>query len=208
MSLTIPLTRGYVAIVDREDYERLSKFNWQALVRKRGTIYATRAEYGNGAKRMIYMHREIVGAQRGVEIDHIDGNGLNNTRANLRLATRSQNSCNARYSSQSGVRGVHKIVSIRYQASVGVNRKHYYLGTWGTVDDACRAYDAAAVALQGEFAITHFYSGPKSGFTRDQLIVMMHDAGIRYGAIGAIYGFSRQRAEQIYNRATSRKQPT
>jgi hypothetical protein len=90
----IELTRGYVATVDDEDYERVSKYLWYAEVRG-NSVYA-RCRRGPGL-----MHVFIMGKRPGFDIDHADGDTLNNTRANLRHCTRSQNAAN-RFCSDSG----------------------------------------------------------------------------------------------------------
>jgi len=91
LPVTLPLAGGLVALVDVDDAGRLSARRWRAL-RIRHTWYAVRDD---GA-RLMYMHREIMQAPAGLLVDHRDGNGLNNTRGNLRLATETQNRINAR----------------------------------------------------------------------------------------------------------------
>ncbi len=101
MAKEIPLTQGLVAIVDDADYEYLSQFKWCA--RKAGnTYYAVRQEN----KRFICMHIQIIGRRPGLEIDHIDGNGLNNRRSNLRFVTLRQNQQNRLYRRYSKYHGV------------------------------------------------------------------------------------------------------
>src|SRR5262249_39633454 len=95
----IPLTKGFEALVDDEDHDALSQHKWCASRTGRGW-YAVRHDRterrirrGRRVKREInrYMHHEIMGRRLGMDIDHADGNGLNNQRSNLRWATRSQN---------------------------------------------------------------------------------------------------------------------
>src|SRR4051794_4203372 len=86
MTKTIPLTKGYEAIVDDEDYERVSQYKWCASVRKH-TVYAQVSSKGV----FFLMHRLIMDAPKQLQVDHRDGNGLNNTKANLRLASQGQN---------------------------------------------------------------------------------------------------------------------
>lgn len=95
MLRTIPLTQGKVAVVDDEDFERLARHKWHAT-KHRNTWYACRSITVGGRHYIIYMHREITGAPNGVEVDHWDWDGLNNTRANLRLCTHAENIAHSR----------------------------------------------------------------------------------------------------------------
>lgn len=92
----IPLTQGMVAIVDDEDHLRLSKYKWYAR-RSINTFYArcSLRRIKGKPRPYLIMHRVILNAPAGLEVDHKDGNGLNNTRANLRLVTRRQNVINS-----------------------------------------------------------------------------------------------------------------
>jgi len=88
----IPLTQGKFAIVDAEDYERIAGYKWFAARFERG-FYALRTGKDNkGRQRNVRMHREILGEPKGKIIDHINHNGLDNRRANIRVVTRQQNS--------------------------------------------------------------------------------------------------------------------
>ncbi len=105
----IPLTRGYLAVIDAEDAPLVSGYNWFVQVQPNGLAYAFRmSARSEGARRMIAMHRVIAGDPKGLEIDHRDGDGLNNRRGNLREATRLQNQYNRRLNvnNTSGYRGV------------------------------------------------------------------------------------------------------
>lgn len=148
MTKTIPLTRGQVAIVDDADYGLLSRHKWHAL-KPAGTYYATRRD---GTTR-VYMHRVILGTASFV--DHINGNGLDNRRSNLRPATRSQNQWNrgALATNTSGYKGVclYKPTGM-WQAQITSSGKVYYLGRYSDAEDAARAYNNAAVALHGSRA--------------------------------------------------------
>lgn len=157
----IILTQGKVALVDDADYEYLNQWKWHA--HKRGnTFYAVRkAPRVNGKQSAIQMHQMIIG--NGIDsIDHRDGNGLNNTRANLRLATHQQNMFNKRIhkDNTSGLKGVswHK-PSDKWQAQIGVGGKQKYLGSFATPEEAGRAYDAAALEYHGEFAYLNIPTG-------------------------------------------------
>ena len=141
----------YVALVDDEDFERLNSFSWYA--QKGGnTFYAQRCIKVNGKKVNIRMHREIL---NGSIIDHIDRNGLNNQKSNLRVCTTSENAMNMRKhkKSKSNYKGVcfHKLEK-KWVAQIKINRKGFYLGYFMSEVDAARAYNSKAVELFGEFA--------------------------------------------------------
>lgn len=143
----IPLTKGKFAIVDAADYEWLMQWRWHSCHR-----YAGRGENIDG---VFLMHREILGAPDGMSVDHIDGNGLNNTRANLRLATQSQNLCNR--AAKSGYKGVDfQKRNGKWRARIKLNRKEIHIGEFTDAESAARAYDEAAKKYHGEFAWLNF----------------------------------------------------
>ena len=154
----IPLTHGKEAFVDDEDYDYLSQWKWSLEPRRR-SCYVRRKQYGLSRSTNVYLHQVV--AERGGlgqgpgDIDHIDGNGLNNQRTNLRAATRSQNNANQRISrrNRSGFKGVYWSRAARkWAAQIGVSGKHKYLGVFSTETEAARAYNLAALMEFGEFA--------------------------------------------------------
>lgn len=154
----VPLTKGYVATIDAADVPLVEGFNWCAFVTPRWTVYAGRgSSHDDGKHLAIRMHRVIIGAAHGLAVDHIDGNGLNNRRSNLRLATRAQNQHNrgVRADSASGLKGVlrHALTG-RWRAYIRVDGKKIHLGYFDTAEAAHAAYSAAAHRLHGEFART------------------------------------------------------
>jgi hypothetical protein len=155
----ILLTHGKVAIVDAADYDWLNQFNWSAHKRKHYWYASRRNQWPAKRSATVYMHRQILGAEKGLVVDHIDGNCLNNTRLNLRLATHSQNLLNQGLSSDntSGYKGVswHKI-RLKWQAQISIDGKRKYLGMFDTAEDAARAYDEMASRHHGEFARLNF----------------------------------------------------
>ena len=156
----IPLSQGKVAIVDAQDFERLARFKWFAN-RNSGIFYARRTISINGRKTVILMHRYILGLKPGdLQVDHRDGDGLNNTRANLRLATRSENqrNCGKRSKNTSGYKGVSKRRQT-WMVQIGLHGKKYHLGAFSSPIDAAFVYDAAALKMHGEFARTNFFNG-------------------------------------------------
>ena len=146
----IPLTQGKFTIVDAEDYDRLNRYQWYACKCK-STYYAGRVEGG----RTIRMHREIMRAPKGVLVDHINHNGLDNRKSNLRLCTNAQNCYNQRASSNGSSRykGVswHKC-SRKWSARIRCEGKFYNLGDFEDEIEAAMVYDDKAVELFGEFA--------------------------------------------------------
>lgn len=145
----IELTKGYVAIVDDEDFERLAQWRWRYC-----EGYAVRSMPGN-RRRVIWMHREINGTPDGFETDHRNTNKLDNRRQNLRTATHSQNKCNQtkRGHNTSGFKGAffHKNSGL-WRGQITVKGKNHYLGYFKTPVEAAAAYDRAAIELHGEFA--------------------------------------------------------
>jgi hypothetical protein len=152
---TIELTQGYVALVDDEDYERLSRWRWHANVVRGGRVCALRKKRHRGRMTTIYMHREIVGAKPGQQVDHINGDALDNRRGNLRICTISQNNQN-RYAN-TGASSQYKGVcwdkgADKWRATITAGGRRKYLGTFEDEREAALAYDAAARELFGEFA--------------------------------------------------------
>ena len=158
---TIELTRGYVALIDDEDYDRVSSFGrWQVTV-KRGKLYAVRivGRMKNKVRSSATtsMHRFIMNARPSdQEVDHIDGDGLNNTKANLRFASRIENCRNlprARLNNRSGFRGVswHKKAG-KWMTYGKYDGKGVYLGLHESPESAARAFDEFARTHYGEFA--------------------------------------------------------
>jgi hypothetical protein len=151
----IPLTKGKYAIVDAADYEWLSRYRWQALGTPSGCFYASRAIPGRGR---ISMHRAIMNPPPGMLVDHINGNGLDDRRANLRICTPAQNCANRRPQSgrASPYKGVSPIGNGKYSAQIGYQGKIIWLGTFEDEIEAAKAYDRKAYELNGEFAYLNF----------------------------------------------------
>ena len=151
----IPVGKDKFAIVDSTDYEFLSSFGWTAVRNSKNTT--TYASTTNGQR----MHRMIMGAPAGMEVDHLNMNGLDNRRANLRICTKSQNNANRRVQSnnKTGFKGVslnRRRGYVRFEAMIYQGGKKTHLGTHKDPISAARAYDAEARVLFGEFARTNF----------------------------------------------------
>lgn len=161
MSCEISLLRGEITIVDPDDYELLSSYRWVLHRRPDGYVRVIRHEYGRTGQ-TIYMAREIMQHHlgrplgKGEFVDHINGDTLDNRKANLRLATRQQNAFNVRANrsnNSSGYKGVTYFKSRnKWVAQITHNYKHITIGYYDTPEQARDAYNEKAVALFGEFA--------------------------------------------------------
>jgi hypothetical protein len=154
----ITLTHGKTALVDDADFEHLSQFKWHAA--KEGNIwYAVRTASRREGRSSVRMHRLIIGAKPGTRVDHMDCNGLNNQRHNLRLCTHQQNLCNrpATNANTSGFKGVSWYKRYqKWEANIAVNGKKRRIGYFDSLVKAACAYDDAARELHGEFARVNF----------------------------------------------------
>lgn len=150
----IPLTRGYFALVDDEDFERVNAIKWQVMLPKGGKHrYATTVLY-TPLKRRVFMHRFVMNCNDPkIMIDHKDHDGINNQKQNLREATRSQNSANHRpqKGKTSTYLGVCKYKN-KWRAGLKINGKAIHLGDYEYEDRAAIAYNIGAIKYHGEFA--------------------------------------------------------
>jgi len=159
MVKTIPLTLGKVALVDDEDYDELNKFKWYAHKDHNWERwYVVRHEYVNRKQKTILMHQQITGFKHKM-IDHVDRDGLNNKKSNLRPCTQSQNAKNRSMlkNNTSGLRGVHYDKKRKkWIAQIEKDEKGIYLGGFIDKEDAGRAVDKKSKELYGEFVILNF----------------------------------------------------
>lgn len=158
MSFIVPLTRGYSAQISEEDSALVSNYKWSASVRKTRVYAVAYAGGGRKSSKLIYMHRLIAGAAAGQMVDHINGNGLDNRRENLRCATRSENNAN-----QMPMRG-----GVSRFKGVWMNSSRFkkwtaeitkdgtsYRKTFYSEETAAEWYDQMASKLFGQFAKTN-----------------------------------------------------
>lgn len=147
----IKLTQGQIALVDDDDFEALNQYKWSA--KKSGSkFYARRSIIVHGKQITQYMHCEVM---KGKGIDHIDINGLNNQKSNLRICTQSENMMNVQKKENctSVYKGVnfHKPNS-KWRAAIKINGKQIHLGYFTSEADAARTYNKKAIELFCEFA--------------------------------------------------------
>lgn len=138
-------------LVDEEDFNKLSGYRWCASRPVGGHIYAEATIRGKKTR----MHRMILKAKKEQVVDHIDNNGLNNVKANIRLCSQAQNMRNRKISSKnvSGVTGVY-MYRKKWRATICVNFRNMHLGCYSAISDAITARKMAEIQYFGEFAST------------------------------------------------------
>ena len=150
---SIPVSGGGVAWVDQRDYPMLSTWHWHHNLRG----YAMRNVKRGAGWRPTFMHRFIMLPDPDQQVDHINGNHLDNRRDNLRLCTNAENHANLSIpaNNTSGYKGVSKSRR-RWRASIGQRGQCTHLGVFASAVDAALAYDLAAIRLFGEYARPNF----------------------------------------------------
>lgn len=157
MTATIPLSRGLSATVDADDFVFLSQWKWTAYAAYR-TFYACRRQRSGDRYVLVLMHRALMCPPDGAVIDHINSDGTDNRRSNLRVCSQRQNQMNLRpqRGGTSLLKGVWMDNSRRnkkkWRSAIRVNGRLLYLGRFETEEGAAAAYAAAALEHFGEFA--------------------------------------------------------
>ena len=150
----IPLTQDKIALVDPADYPALVRYKWCAARNGRVFYAITRIN-----KQNIFMHRMIINPPNEMVIDHIDHNGLNNRRSNLRICTKEQNTRNRKpNTSRNGkYKGVHfDKTRNKFKATIKCQEKSLSIGYYKKETEAAKAYDKKAKKLFKEFAYLNF----------------------------------------------------
>jgi len=160
----IIFTTGQIAIVDDDDFNWLSRYSWR-IVKGRNNYYAQTSFWDKNKKqnKNYSMHRLIMNNPDGLQVDHINHNGLDNRKENLRICTASQNSMNTHKTKENkyGYKGVCFIGGKQnrtkpYAAQLRYGKKRYYLGQFATPEEAARAYDQKAKEMFGGYACLNF----------------------------------------------------
>jgi hypothetical protein len=151
----LKLSQNEYALVDNEDFEKVSKFKW-SFDPKGYAFRNTDKSVPRNLRRIIYLHREILDAQKGQYCDHINHNKLDNRRSNLRICTNAQNIQNRKIgkNNTNGYKGIQWHTQDKlWQASITVNKKRISLGYWKTAKLAALAYNEGAKKYHGEYAL-------------------------------------------------------
>jgi hypothetical protein len=149
----IMLNKGFYTLVDKADFETLNRFVW--TTDKTGR-YVSRSDTSSKKRSMTYMHRILLNAKKGQEVDHVNRNKLDNRRVNLRFCTRAQNQGNVPKFNRAGLTSKFKGVVLRqgrYHARAKENYKCLYLGSFDSERDAALAYNQWASKRFGDFAL-------------------------------------------------------
>lgn len=160
MSKTIGLSQGKFAVVDDEDFERLNQYKWSWEDHPYGNGRAQRKmRCSDGKMVKIFMHREILGVSKGMQVDHINHDTLDNRKQNLRSCTNTENGRNR--TKFKGCSSIYKGVCLvkgtgRWRASTFCDGKAIYLGIYDDPVEAALAYDRFAAENYGEFAVLNF----------------------------------------------------
>jgi len=158
--MEIELTQGKVVTVDAEDFEKLFKFTWQ-FNGNGGCSYAMVRKIKG---RSMLMHRFLMGLKEGDprHVDHINGNGLDNRKKNLRICTKAENMRNSKLpkDNKSGYKGVHWVKKLnKWRSTIRMNNKIIYIGLFDSSLKGAKAYDEKCLELHGEFAKTNKMMG-------------------------------------------------
>ncbi len=156
----IPLTQGLFTVVDDADFDGLNQSKWFAA-KDGNTYYAVRrAPIKRDKRGLIRMHRVIANTPPDALTDHIDGDGLNNTRTNLRVVSNQKNQHNQNHKQQNATSQFRGVCwdkrRTRWQANIAVDSKNKFLGYFTSEHEAAQAYDAAGFARDPEHFTPNF----------------------------------------------------
>lgn len=227
MAKVIPLTQGKYATVDDEDYKWLSKYKWHANRGKTGIWYAARKGIHKQGRPQttIWIHREILGLRPGdgQECDHINHDGLDNRRANIRISTTTQNQQNRRV--QPGTSKFKGVIFHRgsWLAQINIEGNRIFLGSYDSEVAAALVYDREARKHFGEFVCPNFpevvdYRGvklhknlrslgeknPSAKLTEEQVLDIRtrREAGEKLVALAKEFGVQCDAISKIHRRRT------
>lgn len=156
-TVEVQLSRGLVALIDQADLPLVACRRWRALQGMKGPVYAA-SGHSNSVQPLVLMHRLIARTPDGMVTDHINGDSLDNRRANLRIATSSQNRANSA-GNHRGAGKTSRFKGVAWDAASGRWHAKIHgrsLGRYVLEEDAASAYDVAALAAWGEFAYLNF----------------------------------------------------
>lgn len=161
-TVSIPLTRGKFAIVDASDADAVNAYAWHAAERL-GTTYAACSSLRRSGGPVLYLHRLLMKPAEGQHVDHVNGDGLDCRRENMRLCTNAENRRNMRIkrgvSQYKGVSANRTNSRRCWEAYVFFENRKIHLGSYETEQEAARAYNAAAIEFHQEFAKLNVIEG-------------------------------------------------
>jgi hypothetical protein len=144
---------GHTVIVDDDDAHLATSFKWRVREYSGGNFRACYNLQNNGTQKTLFLHRQICQPPECMVVDHINGNSLDNRRANLRICTQAENLRNKRAyaNNKTGLKGVHRVSSNSYRAMISVDKNSIDLGCYPTPEQAHNAYQHASLKYHGQF---------------------------------------------------------
>lgn len=161
--IAMKLTKNKITLIDKADFQLVKQWKWSYLA---GGYAMRKSRYGPrklGKYYCIYLHRFLLNAPKGIDVDHINGNKLDNRRSNLRLASRSQNFANQpkqkKLNCTSQFKGIYWDKTLKFwRVRIHFRHKKFEIGLFKNEIAAAMAYDIWVKDIQGEFAIFNFSS--------------------------------------------------
>lgn len=159
-AIKLPLNKGLFTKIDAEDFVKLNVIKWSLTYSGGSRLKKRPYASGKIKNKAVGLHRFLLGVtDKNIQVDHINGDSLDNRKCNLRICSPSENRYNTRKRkrNKSGFKGVHQKKSDgRYRAQIKKDYHYFFLGDFISPEDAARAYDAKAKELFGEFAYLNF----------------------------------------------------